>query len=84
VVFSSSVAHVGRGVLFSLYPDNVALGRTLAASALTRLAANGPPPRIVTPLQAVRVAVNVRTARHLGLAISRTEQQSFDLVFPQQ
>jgi len=84
VVFSSSVAHVGRGVLFSLYPDNVALGRTLAVSALTRLAANGPPARVVTPLQTVRIAVNVRTARHLGLAISRTEQQSFDLVFPRQ
>jgi putative ABC transport system substrate-binding protein len=33
VVFSSSVVHVRRGVLFSLYPDNAEIGRYLAGAA---------------------------------------------------
>lgn len=79
-VLSSSVAHVKRGALFSLYPNNIELGRSLANSALAALAA-GPSPRGVLPLREVLVAVNVRTAAHLGISLGR--QQAFDLVFPE-
>jgi putative ABC transport system substrate-binding protein len=79
-LFSSSVAHVRRGALFSLYPNNVALGRQLVSSA-QNLAVDGTSSG-VTPLREVLAAVNVRTASHLGLAAA-TRQQSFDLVFPE-
>ena len=82
VFFSSSVAHVRRGALFSLYPDNVEIGRHLATSALGYIASNGQGPRGVLPLKAVLLAVNVRTAGHLGINLSG--RQSFDLVFPEQ
>ncbi|HZX31715.1 MAG TPA: ABC transporter substrate binding protein [Rhodocyclaceae bacterium] len=82
-VFSSSVAHVKRGVLFALYPNNMELGRNLAVSALG-VASGGSQPRGVQPLRDVMAALNVRTAGHLGLRISNSQQQSFDLLFPEQ
>ncbi len=81
-VFSSSVAHVKRGVLFSLYPNNVELGRNLASSALGYLSSGSGGGRSVVPLKEVLLAVNVRTAGHLGLDVS-LRQSSFDMVFPE-
>jgi len=80
-LFSSSVAHVRRGALFSLYPDNVEVGRSLAAAALG-YANSGQPTRGVTPLKAVLLAVNLRTASHLGISVAE-RQHTFDLVFPE-
>ena len=81
-VFSSSVAHVKRGVLFSLYPNNVELGRNLASSALGYISSGGGGGRGLVPLKEVLLAVNVRTAGHLGLDVS-LRQSSFDMVFPE-
>jgi putative ABC transport system substrate-binding protein len=81
-VFSSSVAHVKRGALFSLYPNNLALGRQLAASALN-YPAGGSPAASVSPLKDALLAVNVRTASHLGLPVSSVPN-GIDLVFPSQ
>jgi putative ABC transport system substrate-binding protein len=81
-VFSSSVLHVKKGVLFGMYPNNVQLGRDLATLALA--IQNGEPPkRGVTPLRAVRAALNIRTASHIGLNIVASQQRNFDAVFPQ-
>ena len=81
-VFSSSVLHVKKGVLFGLYPNNVQLGRDLATLALA--IQNGEPPRHgVTPLRAVRSALNSRTASHIGLNLVSSQQRSFDAVFPE-
>ncbi|PJC03080.1 MAG: hypothetical protein CO070_09915 [Gallionellales bacterium CG_4_9_14_0_8_um_filter_55_61] len=77
-VFSSSFGHVKRGALFSLYPDNVELGRQLAGYALGLQAGNEPPGML--PLRAVLMAVNLRMARHLDANISRP--QNFDMTFP--
>jgi len=77
-VFSSNVTHVKRGALFSLYPNNVALGRQLALSALNF--SNSTTPTVV-PMKDALLAVNIRTASHLGLQLS-SHQQAFDLVFP--
>lgn len=81
-VFSSSFGHVRRGVLFSLYPNNVELGRYLAGSALGYLASGGKEVNGMLPLREVLMAVNLRTARHLDINISR--QPAFDLAFPEQ
>jgi putative ABC transport system substrate-binding protein len=81
-VFSSSFGHVKRGVLFSLYPDNVELGRHLASDALDLLASGGRDGAALTPLREVLMAVNLRTAKHLGLNTGRL--QSFDMAFPEQ
>lgn len=82
VVFSSSVMHVKRGVLFSLYPDNMQLGRRLASTALGQASASGQANRNIAPLKEVLVAVNLRTASHLGLDVGG-KQPNFDLIFPE-
>jgi putative tryptophan/tyrosine transport system substrate-binding protein len=80
--FSSNVGHVRRGALFSLYPNNADMGRTLANTAFGALASGARLARGVTPLKEVQIAVNTRTADHLGINLPRM-QQSFDLVFPE-
>jgi len=82
-VFSSSVAHVKRGALFSLYPNNLELGQSLANSALRQMSSGGQPANAITPLKEVLVAVNLRTADHLGLNIGQRQRQAFDKVFPE-
>lgn len=82
-VFSSNVSHVRRGALFALYPNNKELGRNLANSALG-LAGGNPAVRGVLPLRDVLAAFNTRTASHLGLTLSSSQQRSFDLLFPEQ
>jgi putative ABC transport system substrate-binding protein len=84
-VFSSSYLHVKKGALFALYPNNVELGRTLANSALSVLA--GDPGKSgkqgIAPLREVHIAVNLRTASHIGLNIGYQQQRSFDSIFPE-
>lgn len=84
LVFSSNVAHVQRGALFALYPDNVELGRNLASSALGFMNVGAQEAGGITPLRDVLLAVNIRTANHLGLRLSNEQQRRFNLVFPQQ
>ena len=81
-VFSSNTAYVRRGVLFSLYPNNVALGKSLASLAQSFLTSGDYGKHGMLPLRDVQIAVNLRTAKHLGLNISR--QQRFDMTFPEQ
>jgi putative tryptophan/tyrosine transport system substrate-binding protein len=81
-VFSSNFAHVRRGVLFSLYPDNVALGRSLASLAQDILISGDYGNRGMMPLRDVQSAVNLRTAKHLGLNPIR--RHGFDTTFPEQ
>ena len=82
-VFSSNFGHVRRGVLFSLYPDNVALGKSLAGLAEDILNSSGEPARRdMMPLRDVQSAVNLRTAKHLGINPGRLK--SFDTTFSEQ
>ncbi|RZL38020.1 MAG: hypothetical protein EOP35_06915 [Rubrivivax sp.] len=80
-VFSSNVGHVKRGALFSLYPDNVEFGRSLAVSAQRLLGNPRSVPAGVLPLRDARAAINIRTAAHLGLDLA-TAQSGFDMVYP--
>lgn len=81
VVFSSNLDHVRRGALFSLYPDNFGMGRSLANLALQE-----PIPsekfESVKLLRDLLVAVNLRTAEHLGLHFPNQIRREFALVFP--
>jgi putative ABC transport system substrate-binding protein len=79
VVFSSNPSHVKRGALFSLYPDNVKMGASLAKKAQNILKGID---QDVDPLDDLLIAVNVRTAEHLSLRISRAQEREFNLVFP--
>jgi len=81
-VFSSTFSHVRRGVLFSLYPNNVELGRHLAGSALSFLTSDGNEVSGMLPLREVLMAINLRTAKHLEINTSRP--QIFDMAFPEQ
>lgn len=83
VVFSGNLDHVRKGALFSLYPDNFGMGRSLAALAMDRLK-NGiaDSSAAINPLRDLLLAVNLRTAEHLGLRFAGHERQQFNLVFP--
>lgn len=81
-VFSSSFGHVKRGALFSLYPDNVEMGRHLAGGALEYLASGDYGMRGTVLLHDVLVAINLRTANHLGLKPDK--KQEFGMIFPEQ
>lgn len=76
VVFSNKSSHVKQGVLFSLYPDNTALGRSLANMVMVDDDAGGQRQL----LRDVFTAVNLRTAGHLGLKFRKV--RDYDLAFP--
>ena len=82
IVFSSNPSDVPRGVLFSFYADNKALGRSLARLALNRLDHSQRDSNSISPLQDALSAINIRTASHIGLHIPYEEQRKFGLVFP--
>ena len=81
-VCSSNVAHVRRGALFALYPDNPALGRSLAQSALDTLAGRRPARGSIVPLRDVLVAANHRTAAHLGIELDLRAHR-IDKLYPE-
>jgi putative ABC transport system substrate-binding protein len=79
IVFSERLEDAQAGVLFASYPDTKALGRRLGALAL-RLAAEPSEPLGIEPLQDIKVAVNARVARHLGLIQGQEDLRRFDRV----
>lgn len=82
VVFSSSIDHVRKGALFSLYPDNFRMGRSLALMAKSQAQSSSSRPAAIEPLRDVLTAVNLRTAEHLGLDWVDNSRHKFDLTFP--
>lgn len=80
LVFSSNPSYVKKGVLFSLYPDNSLLGARLAKVMQKQLAGQGVG---IEPAQQLLSALNIRTAEHLGLRVSRSKRREYDVVFPQ-
>lgn len=81
VVFSSNFGDVKRGVLFSLYPDNHAMGMRLA-QLLQQLQKDPQSPLGMAPAENLLIAVNLRTADHLGLHFSPSELRDFHFVYP--
>lgn len=82
-LFSSNLAHVRRGALFSLYPNNLELGRSLGQTASALLARSATAPRGLRPLREVLAALNTRTASHLGLDLNPQLQRRFELLLPE-
>lgn len=82
VVFSSNLDHVRKGALFSLYPDNFGMGRSLASLAQQQAQTGTAKTDTIRPLRDLLVAVNLRTAEHLGLHFSSQTQREFAMVFP--
>ncbi len=80
VMFSSNLSHVQKGILFAVYPDNHAMGRRLGEmiSAYRRTAvAPG-----AAPAADLQVAMNTRTAAHLGLRLTARQQRKIVATFP--
>ena len=79
VVFSSNPTHAKKGALFAMYPNNRELGKSLAEIALSQV--NGKTYE-TQPLTNLNTAINLRTAGHLELNISRDQEETFNLIFP--
>ncbi len=77
-VFSSNFNHVRRGVLFSLFPDNIGLGGSLAVLAQDILESKNKKVEGIYPLRDVVSVGNQRTAKHLGI-----DGGDFDMSVPQ-
>lgn len=80
VVFSNNPSHVKKGALFALYPDHRVMGRLLAELVVERLRPDSRPH--VIPTRDQKLAVNQRTASHLGLSFTAGQRRQFDLVYP--
>lgn len=80
VVFSSTPAHAKRGVLFSTYPDNQAMGEHLL-TMVNELHEHKPDKSRIEPLKSLQLAVNLRTAARLGLRYDPAELARFSLTF---
>ncbi|MCU4675148.1 hypothetical protein N7931_05825 [Catenovulum sp. 2E275] len=80
VVFSSKPNHARRGALFAAVPDNKFIGMELV-NLLNQLDVQQKP--IVKPMKVIKLAVNLRTAAHLGLNYSNKQKANFAFTFPE-
>lgn len=80
VIFSSKPTHAKKGALFSALPNNFDLGVHLV-KMVNKLAKNRKKLG-VQPLSQVEMAVNLRTAAHLGYDYDIHTQESFSATFP--
>jgi len=80
VVFSSKPTHAKRGALFSALPNNELLGQQLAR--LINTVNYKSRPSTVKTLDNIKLAVNLRTAAHLGFEYNSKERLNFALTFP--
>lgn len=80
ILFSSKPSHAKQGALFSQFPDNYGVGKSLAEMANKLNKGDSPLPLI--PTKELQTAVNLRTAAHLGLSFTSEQQDSFQLKFP--
>lgn len=79
IVFSNILEHARAGVLFATYPDTENLGRRLGTMA-EQAARTPDKPLGIEPLRDIRVAFNVRIARHLPF-LPRIPVDDVDMVF---
>ncbi len=80
IIISNKPSHAKRGALFAMYPDNHGLGQELAL--LLDQLTETPETSKVIPLKRLNLAVNLRTAAHLGLNFTPSQQEDFKVTFP--
>lgn len=80
VVFSSRPAHVKRGALFSLGPDNNELGNQLV-EMVEQMYKKSIVPGVKATTE-VQLWVNLRTASHLGLEYTTKQKGQFHITYP--
>ncbi|MBL4630571.1 MAG: hypothetical protein JKY14_05240 [Paraglaciecola sp.] len=80
VLFSSKPAHAKRGALFSMFPNHLELGKQLAIMVETIYKTQQD--LGVVPLKNLRLAVNLRTASHLGFKYKNHQKEQFHVTFP--
>lgn len=81
IAFSSNFADVKKGFLFSMLPDNEAIGARLYHLYVE---AKQHPAQRNTVLLAedVHRAINIRTASHLGMHLSKEQTDRYKFIFP--
>ncbi len=79
-VISSNPDHAQRGALYSILPDYPKIGRRLS-SLLADQRLKAPTLLEMRPNTDVKLAVNLRTARHLGIEYSRETLATFEVVY---
>lgn len=82
IVISSNLADVRRGALYALYPNNQAMGRDLARALRAQLADSASAES--TFLTSTFQAINLRTAEHIGLRLTKDDLRKFEFVYPPQ
>ncbi|WP_086931739.1 ABC transporter substrate binding protein [Agarilytica rhodophyticola] len=81
IVFSSNLSDVNKGILFSLFADHNATGKQLfelMESRKNTLEDNSS----VQLSKNLNRAINIRTAKHLGIEISDAERAKYALLYP--
>ncbi len=81
VVFSNQLVHVRNGVLFSVYPNNDAMGKRLGRLA-QECAVTGCRAQPISLLRDLNTAVNTRTAERLRVRIRPRGDPYVTLMFP--
>lgn len=81
-VFSSNLADVKKGILFSLYPDNEQTGKRLAELLHSRNVPTNDKQNTVLLAEELFPALNTRTAEHLGLRLSSEDLSQYKILFP--
>ncbi len=81
VVFSSNLADVKKGVLFSLYPDNEKMGEKLVELLTAIKNKELLSPEIFLSEQ-LNSGLNVRTAAHLGIHFNEGEKNRYSVIYP--
>jgi putative ABC transport system substrate-binding protein len=79
VVFSNNPSHTKLGALFALYPNNNTIGSQIIDYSLRYLKGEA---THVEPAKDLSTAINIRTARHLGILLKEEVIAGYDRVYP--
>jgi len=81
VLFSNQAGHAKNGVLFSVYPDNIRLGKNLGKLAQQCLYLICKKNNMML-LSDLLTAINIRTANRLGLRLNTRRDSYINIIFP--